>query len=54
MQQLLTRAFEVVERLLQQHKDVFRRDLETARRMYRIYPHLFRADNCRKANAGRF
>jgi len=34
-------GFEDVQRLLQQHEQTFRRDLDTARRMYRTYPHLF-------------
>jgi hypothetical protein len=33
--------FRDVQRLLQQHERAFLRDLETARRMYRTYPHLF-------------
>jgi hypothetical protein len=42
-------SFEAVERLLQQHKATFLRDLETARRMYRAYPHLFAAESFSKA-----
>jgi len=34
-------SFEAVQRLLQQHEQVFLKDLETARRMYRTYPGLF-------------
>jgi alpha-amylase/alpha-mannosidase (GH57 family) len=34
-------TFETIERVLQQHKENYRTDLETARRMYRTYPHLF-------------
>jgi len=34
-------TFEIVERVLQERKEVFLRDLEIARRMYRAYPHLF-------------
>jgi hypothetical protein len=45
-------SFETVEGLLQQYKQTFRKDLETARRMYRVYPHLFRAESFRKARAG--
>ena len=45
-------SFEAVERLLQQHKANFLRDLETARRMYRVYPHLFAAESFSKAGAG--
>jgi hypothetical protein len=45
-------SFEAVERLLQQHKATFVRDLETARRMYRVYPHLFPAETFSKAGAG--
>jgi hypothetical protein len=44
-------SFEAVEGLLQQHKRSFLKDLETARRMYRVYPHLFRAEFSRKAGA---
>ena len=34
-------TFETMERVLQQHKEAYRRDQETARRMYRTYPQLF-------------
>jgi hypothetical protein len=34
-------SFEGVQRLLQQHEQAFLEELETARRMYRTYPHLF-------------
>jgi hypothetical protein len=44
-------TFETVERLLQQHKRTFLNDLETARRMYRVYPHLFPVEISRKAGA---
>jgi hypothetical protein len=44
-------SFETVERLVQQHKQAFLKDLETARRMYRVYPHLFPAGNSRQAGA---
>ena len=44
-------SFENVERLLQKYKQTFLEDLETARRMYRVYPHLFRAGNSRRAGA---
>jgi len=44
-------SFETVERILHQHKQAFQRDLETARRMYRVYPHLFSADNLRRADS---
>ena len=37
-------GFETAEKLLQQRKDDFLRDLETTLRMYRNYPHLFRED----------
>jgi hypothetical protein len=33
-------TFESVQRLLKQHEQAFLADLETARRMYRNYPHL--------------
>jgi hypothetical protein len=44
-------SFESVEGLLRQYKQTFLKDLETARRMYRVYPHLFRAESFRKARA---
>jgi hypothetical protein len=44
-------TFETIERLLQQHKRTFLKDLETARRMYRVYPHLFPAESSHKAGA---
>jgi hypothetical protein len=34
-------SFEATQELLQQHEQAFRKDLETARRMFRTYPHLF-------------
>jgi hypothetical protein len=34
--------FEAVQQLLQQHEQAFLKDLETARRMYRTYPRLFK------------
>jgi hypothetical protein len=34
-------TFETMERVLVQQKEAYRRDLATARRMYRTYPHLF-------------
>jgi hypothetical protein len=34
-------TFEVVEQLLKSRKEVFLKELETARRMYLTYPHLF-------------
>jgi alpha-amylase/alpha-mannosidase (GH57 family) len=34
-------TFETIERVLQQRREAYRRDLETARRMYRTYPELF-------------
>ncbi|HXA64921.1 MAG TPA: hypothetical protein VNV82_07205 [Bryobacteraceae bacterium] len=36
--------FENVQGLLQQHEQVFLKDLETARRMYRTYPRLFQPE----------
>ena len=33
--------FEAVQQLLEQHEQLFLKDMETARRMYRTYPHLF-------------
>lgn len=45
-------SFETVEQLLQQYKQTFLKDLETARRMYRIYPHLFPAESFHKVGAG--
>ena len=44
-------SFETVERLLQQHKRTFLTDLETARRMYRVYPHLFPSGRSGEADA---
>lgn len=44
-------SFETVERMLQEHRQAFLKDLETARRMYRVYPHLFPAENYRRAGA---
>jgi hypothetical protein len=44
-------SFETVEGLLRQYKQTFLKDLETARRMYRVYPHLFRAESFHKARA---
>ena len=37
-------SFEAVQRVLQLHERAFLADLETARRMYRTYPHLFQAE----------
>ena len=37
-------TFETVQRRVQLHEQAFLADLETARRMYRTYPHLFRAE----------
>jgi len=34
-------TFETIERVLRLHKEAYRRDLETARRMYRTYPQFF-------------
>jgi hypothetical protein len=34
-------TFETLERVVQREKEDYRRDLETARRMVRTYPHLF-------------
>lgn len=45
-------SFETVEQLLQQYKTTFLKDLETARRMYRVYPHLFPAESFHKVGAG--
>jgi hypothetical protein len=42
-------SFEAVQRLLQQHEQVFLKDLETARRMYRTYPRLFASDNSQQS-----
>jgi hypothetical protein len=38
-------GFETVQVLLQQHEQVFLKDLDTARRMYRTYPHLFQQES---------
>ena len=40
-------SFEATQRLLQQHEQAFLKDLETARRMYRTYPHLFPEEGSR-------
>jgi hypothetical protein len=45
-------SFETVEQLLHGYKQTFLKDLETARRMYRVYPHLFQTESFRKAGAG--
>lgn len=45
-------SFDTVEKLLAERKRTFLDDLETARRMYRVYPHLFRAEVSRPASAG--
>jgi hypothetical protein len=37
-------TFEAVQRQLQLHEQAFLADLKTARRMYRAYPHLFKAE----------
>ena len=34
-------TFEIVERVLEERKEAFAKDLEIARRMYRSYPHMF-------------
>ena len=44
-------SFETVEQLLQQYKLTFLKDLETTRRMYRVYPHLFPAESFHRAGA---
>lgn len=36
--------FEAVQRLLQHHEQLFLKDLETARRMFRTYPGLFQQE----------
>jgi hypothetical protein len=36
-------TFEIVERVLEERKEAFAKDLEIARRMYRSYPHMFQA-----------
>jgi hypothetical protein len=43
-------SFEATQRLLQQHEQAFLKDLETARRMYRTYPHLFQEENFDQGN----
>jgi hypothetical protein len=42
-------GFPDVQQLLQQHEQTFLKDLETARRMYRTYPHLFIQDGSTKS-----
>lgn len=44
-------SFEATQELLQQHEQAFRKDLETARRMYRTYPHLFLEENSQQASS---
>ena len=44
--------FEHVQGLLQQHEQAYRKDLETARKMYRTYPHLFQNEDSQKSTAG--
>ena len=46
-------SFEATQRLLQQHEQVFLKDLETARRMYRTYPHLFPEEAARPMAAAK-
>ena len=45
-------SFEAVQRLLQQYEQAFLEELETARRMYRTYPHLFQ-ENPQQRDASR-
>jgi hypothetical protein len=46
-------SFEATERLLQQHEQAFLKDLETARRMHRAYPHLFQEEASQPAAASK-
>ena len=43
-------TFEAVQQLLHEHELAFRKDLETARRMYRTYPDLFPEESSQKDN----
>ena len=43
--------FETVRRLLEQHEQAFLKDLETARKMYRTYPHLFPVEAAKRVGA---
>jgi hypothetical protein len=40
-------SFETVEGLLHERKEAFMKDLETTRKMYREYPHLFKDKDMR-------
>jgi hypothetical protein len=44
-------SFETAEQLLQHYKEIFLKDLEVARRMYRTYPGLFQVESSRRAGA---
>lgn len=46
-------SFEATQRLLQQHEQAFLKDLETARRMYRAYPHLFQEESSQPTAASK-
>ena len=46
-------SFEATQRLLQQHERAFLKDMETARRMYRTYPHLFPEEAARPMAAAK-
>jgi hypothetical protein len=45
--------FEATQRLLRQHEQAFLKDLETARRMYRTYPHLFQEESSQPTAASK-
>ena len=44
-------SFAAVQLLLEQHEQVFLKDLATARKMYRNYPHLFQSNKSNAAQA---
>jgi len=43
-------SFEAVQRLLQQHEQIYLKDVETARRMYRTYPRQFQQDSSQQSH----
>src|SRR5260370_28156971 len=45
-------SFQTVERLVHQRKQAFLKDLETHRRMYRVYPHLLPSESSPQAGTG--
>jgi hypothetical protein len=45
-------TFETLERVVEREKEDYRRDLETARRMVRTYPHLFEESRVKRQASG--